>query len=182
NQETAKESVSAAFPSANSPGNLIIAFVRMSTTFQTVNVTDTAGNRYVDAVSQGQTADGHQVHIFYAKNIAGGADTVTASFSATINHSWLAVYEYSGLSTTNPIDQVARAQGSDNSPFSGLITTTSANELEFAATGLPASYTGSVSPGPGYTMQLQDTGTSREANEAALLNVASNQYAGRFNL
>ena len=182
NQETAEESVSASFPSANSPGNLIIAFVRMSTTFQTVNVTDTAGNAYVDAVSQGQTADGHQVHIFYAKNIAGGANTVTASFSATINHSWLAVYEYSGLSTTNPIDQVARAQGSDNSPFSGLITTTSANELEFAATGLPASYTGSVSPGPGYTMQLQDTGTSRAANEAALLNAASNQYAGRFNL
>jgi hypothetical protein len=182
NQGTAVGALSVNFPSANAAGNLIIAFVRMSTTTQTVKVTDTAGNFYIDAVSQGQTADGHQVHIFYAKNIVGGANTVTASFSATNNHPWLAVYEYSGLSTTNPIDQVARAQGSDNSPFSGLITTTSENELEFAATGLPASYTGSVSPGPGYTMQLQDTGTSRAANEAALLNAASNQYAGQFNL
>src|SRR5207248_5091308 len=128
------------------------------------------------------TADGHQTHIFYAKNIAGGANTVTATFSATNNHPWVAIYEYSGLSTTNPIDQVARAQGSDNSPFSGLITTTSDNELEFTATGLPASYTGSVMPGPGYTMQLQDTGTSRAANETDVLTSASNQYPGRFNL
>src|SRR4029077_16106979 len=86
----------------------------------------------------------------------------------------------SGLSTTNPLDQTAHAQGSSNSPFSGLITTTADNELEFAATGLPASFTGTASPGGGYALQLQDTGTSRAATEAAVLNHAANDYAGRF--
>ncbi len=172
-------SLSVSFPSANTPGNLIIAFVRMSTTTQTVTVRDTAGNAYVDAVAQAQTADGHQIHLFYAKHIAGGSNTVTAAFSSTNNHPWLAIYEYSGVSTTNPLDQVARAQGSSNSPFSGLITTTANNELEFAATGLPASYTGSVTPGGGI-LQLQDTGTSRAATETDVLTRTSNDYAGRF--
>src|SRR5262249_11109488 len=71
-QGTAVTSVSSPFPGANTAGDLIVAFVRMSTTSQTVQVTDTAGNVYTDAVSQVQTADGHQVHIFYAKNVAGG--------------------------------------------------------------------------------------------------------------
>jgi hypothetical protein len=177
---TAAGSLSASFPSANTAGNLIVAVVRMSTTTQTVNVRDTAGNTYTDAVSQGQTADGHQVHIFYAKNIAGGTNTVTASFSSTNNHPWVGIYEYSGLSTTNPLDQVAHAQGNGNSPFSGLITTRANNELEIAVSGFPASYTGSVSAGGGLTLQLQDTGRSRAATEAAILTSANNSSAGRF--
>lgn len=181
-ERTAVSSVSVPFPSGNTAGNLIVAFVRMSTATQTVSVTDTAGNLYTDAVSQTQDTDGHQVHIFYAKNVAGGLNTVTATFSSVNNHPWMAVYEYSGLSTTNPLDQTAHAQGSDNSPFTGLITTTSANELEFAAAGFPAtSFTGTVAPGPGYTLEQQDTGTSRAATEDAILSVTG-QYAGRFSL
>src|SRR5206468_2400249 len=114
---TAAGSVSAAFSANNIAGNLIIAFVRMSSTSQTVSLTDSAGNFYRDAVSQAQAADGHQIHIFYAANIRGGANTVRATFSGTNNHPWLAVYEYSGLVTTNPLDQVTHAQGSDSGPF-----------------------------------------------------------------
>jgi hypothetical protein len=154
----------------------------MSTTGETVNVRDTAGNSYIDAISQGQTTDGHQIHIFYAKNIVGGSNTVTATFSSTNNHPWIAVYEYSGLSTTNPLDQTAHAQGNSNSSFSGLITTTADNELEFAATGLPASYTGTASPGGGYSLLLQDTGTSRAATESDVLTHSASDYAGRFSL
>ncbi|HLH29859.1 MAG TPA: SBBP repeat-containing protein [Terriglobia bacterium] len=174
-------SVSTSFSANNSAGNLIIAAVRMSTTYETVTVTDSAGNFYADAVSQVQTADGHQIHIFYAANIRGGANTVHASFSSTNNHPWLAIFEYSGIATTNPLDQVAHAQGNDASPFTGLITTTNANELEFAITGMPATYGGIVSAGPGYAMQTQDTGSSRAAAEAATLS-STGQYAGRFNL
>jgi hypothetical protein len=153
----------------------------MSTTYQTVTVTDSAGNSYLDAVSQAHTADGHQIHIFYAANVRGGANIVHATFSGTNNHPWLAIYEYSGLITTNPLDQVAHAQGSDGSPFTGLITTRHSDELAFAATGMPASYTGVVSDGYGYTLLAQDTGTSRAATEVAALN-STGQYAGRLNL
>jgi hypothetical protein len=75
--------VSVAFPGSNTAGNLIIAFVRMSTSTQTVSISDTVGNAYTQAVAQVQNADGSQVHIFYAKKILSGANTVTATFSST---------------------------------------------------------------------------------------------------
>src|SRR5579885_3130970 len=154
----------------------------MSTTTQTVYVADSMSNLYTDAVSQTQDSDGHQVHIFYAKNIAGGANTVTATFSGVNNHPWMAIYEYTGLSTTNPLDQTAHSQGSDSSPFTGTITTTAANELEFSATGLPATaFSGTVAAGAGYALEQQDVATSRAANEDAVT-AGAGQYGGRFNL
>jgi hypothetical protein len=181
-QGMAVTSVSAQFPSANAAGNLIIAFVRMSSTWQTVTVTDTAGNTYMEAVSQVQTVDDHQVHIFYAKNIAGGANAVTAHFSATNNHPWIAVYEYSGLNATAPLDQTAHAQGNSSTPSSGATAaTTSSNELVFAATGLPASYTGGAGAGTGYALMQQDTATSPAANEAGITSSAGS-VTGVFSL
>jgi hypothetical protein len=174
-------SISAPFRTNNTAGNLIIAFVRMSTIWQTVTVTDSAGNSYIDAVSQAQADDGHQIHIFYAANIQGGTNTVHATFSGANNHPWLAIYEYSGIVPTNPLDQVGHAQGNDSSPFTGLISTAHADELEFAAAGLPASYTGSAAAGSSYTLLAQDTGTSRATTEVAGLSIAG-QYAGSFNL
>src|SRR5262249_35376640 len=119
--------------------------------------------------------------IFYAKNILGGANTITAAFSKRNGGAWLAVYEFNGVSTTNPLDQTAHAQGTDNSPFTGLITTTGSNELEFAATGLPGSYSGTVSAGSGYTMLLQNGGNAAADDEGANTTTAG-QYAGRFGL
>ena len=175
-------SVSKAFASANGAGNLIIAVVRMSTTSQTVTVTDTAGNVYTDAVSQKQTADGHQIHIFYAKNIVAAANTVTAQFSATNNHPWLSIYEYSGLSTTAPLDQVAHAEGYGATASSGTTpSTTSANELVFAASGQPASYAGTASAAYGYAEALKDTGTSRAISEVMTVN-STGSFAGDFGL
>ena len=161
-------SVAVAFPSSNSAGDLIVAFVRMSTTSQTVRVTDTSGNVYTDAVSQVQNADGHQIHIFYAKNIHGGANAVTATFSSANNHLWLAIYEYSGLSTTSPLDQKAAAQGSSATPSTGATYTTSPNELAFVGTGLPASFTGGVTTGSGYAV-LQPRTQVRPVPQTSLL-------------
>jgi thermitase len=175
-------SLSVTFPANNTAGNVIIAFVRMSTTSQTVTVTDSAGNAYTDAVAQAQTTDGHQVHVFYAKNIVGAANTVSATFSATNNHPWVAIYEYSGLSATSPLDQTAHAQGSSSTPNSGATATTArANELVFAAMGLPVSYPGTATAGSGYTLQRQDTGTSRAANETAAV-TSTGSYATTFTL
>jgi hypothetical protein len=174
-------SLAAAFPNSNTPGNLIIVFVRMDTMGQTVSISDSGGNVYQHAISQTQHLDSHQIHIFYAKNIVAGLNTAHATFSSTNSHSWMAIYEYSGLDTANPLDQVAHAQGSGLSPFTGLITTTTANELEFSGGGLPDSFPGTIAPGYGYAMAQQNTGIARAANEAAVLSTAG-QYAGRFYL
>lgn len=154
----------------------------MSTTSETVSLKDSAGNSYIEAVSQAQTIDGHQIHLFYAKNIAGAPNTVTASFSGSNNHPWLAVYEFSGLSATAPLDKTAHAQGSSATVRSGTTSTTSsANELVFAATGLPASFSGTVSPGAGYSPAQQTGSASRAANETAVVS-GTGTFAGTFGL
>ena len=181
---TAVSSLSQAFPTSNTTGNLIVAFVRTSTNSQTVQVTDTLGNVYNDAVSQAQTTDGHQTHIFYAANIMGGANMITASFSGVNNHPWLAIYEYRGLDSKAPLDRTAHAEGSGATASTGLAqTTNSARELVFGGVGLPASSTQTVAADTGFTLLQQDPppDTSRAANEQIVVNTAA-QYAASFAL
>ena len=110
------------------------------------------------------------------------AKTVKATFSAINNHPWLAIYEYRGLSTTNPLDQTASAQGNSATPNSGATATTaSANELLFAATGLPSSYSGTVTAGNGYTILRQDTNTSPADNEGVAV-TSTGAYAATFSV
>ena len=180
---TAVGSISASFNTSTGSGNLILAFVRMSTTSQTVSVTDSAGNNYVDAVSQVQNSDGHQIHLFYARNIKGGLNSVNATFSSTNNHPFLAIYEYSGLHKLNPLDRTTSAQGDGSTTAATPATavTVSANEVVFSGAGLPNAWSGTASAGAGYTIQQQDTGSSRAATEVQTVIIAGS-YSGMFAL
>jgi hypothetical protein len=182
-QGSAVPSVPAAFPTNNTPGDTILVFVRMSTTTQTVSIGDTAGNSYISAVSRAQDTDGHQIHLFYARNIVGGANTVTATFSAANNHPWLAIYELQGLSATAPLDQTASAQGSSSSVSTGATAATkNANEFVFVGAGFNTpSFKGTVSAGAGYTLGRQDTNTSRAATEDQAVS-STGSYTGTFAL
>ena len=160
-------------------GTMAVAFVRMSTTNQTVSVTDSLGNVYTRAVSQAQSTDGHQTAIYYAKNVAAGVNTVTAQFSAANAHPFLAIYEYAGLSATAPLDKVAAAQGNNSNTASSGATaaTIAANELIFSGAGFPNAWPGTVTAGAAYTLLRQDlSGTSRAVNESQTANAA-----GSFN-
>ena len=182
-QGSGVSSLSATFPSTNTAGNLILAFVRMSSSNQSMTLADTAGNAYTQAVGQVQTADGSQAYLYYAKNITGASgNKVTATFSSSNNHPFIAIFEYKGLSTTSPLDQTAHAMGNSSTPNSGLTATTaSANELIFAAMGLPASYSGTQTVGSGYTFLEQDTSSSPAAT-AAQLSTATGTFAASFAL
>ncbi len=174
-------SVTTAYPASNTGGNLIIAFVRMSTSTQTVAIKDALGNDYSEAISQVQDVDGHQIHIFYAKNIGAGANAITATFSSTNMHPWLAVYEYSGLNAAKPLDYVASAQGFGSMASVRNPPTTNSSVLVFSGTGFPATFSGTVTMEKGYSFMQQDIGTARAANEAAIV-PSSGSYAGRFTL
>jgi subtilisin family serine protease len=176
-------SLSQTFSNPNTTGNLIIAFVRMATTFQTVQVTDALGNVYSEAVSQAASA-GSQIHIFYARNIAAGANSVTASFSASNAHSWLSIHEYSGLNASAPLDSTAHAQGSGSTADTGFTAVTvSAPELVFAGLGLPPTSAQTVTPGAGFVILQQDAppNHSRAATEDEIV-TSVGQYAGTFGL
>lgn len=175
-------SVSVGFPSANTAGNLIIALVRMSTTTQTVTVSDTLGNAYVDAVAQPQNADGHQIHIFYAKNIKAGSNTVQATFSAANNHPWLAIYEFSGLSTSAPLNLTHSAQGSSSTTDTGSVAGTGGAQLVFSAAGFPNSWTGTATSGAGYKAGVQSTNTARSDTEYQILSNFTGNYSATFAL
>jgi len=161
-------------------GNTMLVFVRMSTTTQTVTISDTTGNSYVEAVRQVQDQDSHQIRVFYASGIVGGAITVRADFSDNNDHPWLAAFEYAGIRTGNPLDQIAHAQGFGTNDNSGSTPpTTHPYELLFAGTGqLPTTYD-PVTAGPGYVMYQRDGGSSRAAVEAVVVNSAGS-YSAAF--
>ncbi len=167
---SAVTSLACAFASAVTTGNLIVVCIRQSTTSQTCTVTDNHSNVYTQAVSQQQTADGHTVRIYYAKNVTGGTTTVTATFSASNNHPWIFIAEVSGADTTSPLDKTVGAQANGYQIDTGYTAATTANdELIFSVLGLPSSYTGVVSAGDGYYLIAQDptAGLSRAAAETA---------------
>jgi hypothetical protein len=121
-----------AFPSNNIAGNWIGVLIRAGHSGQALNVGDTRGNTYRQAVQFNQTLDapnGETIAIYYAENVAGGANTVTVSESIANNTLRFAILEYSGVATANSLDVTAAAQGSGTTLSSGNATTTAGGDL-----------------------------------------------------
>jgi hypothetical protein len=149
--QTASSTVSVAYKSAQTAGDLNIVVVGWNDTTSSVSsLTDTLGNTYSLAVGP-TTASGARQSIYYAKNIKGGSNTVTATFNQAAVAVDLRVLEYKGLSQTSPLDVSAAAVGSSTTASSGSATTTSANELIFGADTIA---TGTPGPGAGFTTRI----------------------------
>jgi glucose/arabinose dehydrogenase/PKD repeat protein len=122
------------FQNSNTPGNLIVVYAIWSNT-GTASITDTRGNSYAAAAPATRWNNSTwSSQVFYAKNVAGGANTVTGTFGTAINSfGILYVHEYTGMDKINPLDVTAAAIGSARSMDSGSATTTNANDLIFGA-------------------------------------------------
>jgi hypothetical protein len=132
---------------AQTAGNLNIVAVGWNDTTSTVNtVTDTRGNTYTLALGP-TSGTGVRQSIYYARNIAGGSNTVTVTFNQAATFVDVRIFEYSGLDTTNPLDVTAGAAGTGTSANSGSVTTTAANELIFGAGTTAGSFNNTGSPG-----------------------------------
>jgi len=143
---TSASSLAAAYPLAQTAGNLNVVSVMWGDTTRTVSsVTDSKGNSYALAVGPSK-ATGLTSAIYYAKNIASGTNTVTVTFNGTASYPNLNMLEYSGLDTASPLDVSAAATGSGTTANSGSATTTSANELIIGA-GNPSSAFNSAGSG-----------------------------------
>ncbi len=115
-------------PPNNTVGNWIAVGIRVGEPNETITVKDSKGNTYHSATQINQTGDGDTLAIFYAENIAAGANTVTVSVS-TADTLRFAILEFSGVATSGSIDQAIASQGSNASPNSGSITTTASGDL-----------------------------------------------------
>ncbi len=84
------------------------------------SVSDSQGDTFTEVGTQLTSPGGARSRVYYAKNIKGGADTITVNLSS--NSAWIELYvsEYSGIDTTNPIDGQAGASGSAGAVSSGL--------------------------------------------------------------
>jgi hypothetical protein len=140
---------SLAFASNNTAGGLIIVGVNSyGVGTETVTVADTRGNTYVQAGSY-TTSSFVRVSIWYAKNCAAGANTVTITPSATVYLSF-SIGEYSGADTTAPYNSSTGASGNSSAISSGSVAVNDANSLLYG-TGVLWGNTGSGTPGSGFT-------------------------------
>jgi hypothetical protein len=122
-------SLAVAYPVAQTAGNMNVVAVMWGDTTSTVSsVTDSQKNTYVLAVGP-TTASGLSSALYYAANIIGGSNTVTVTFNTTAAWPNVNVMEYSGLSTSNPLDVTSAGTGAGTTANSGSATTTSASEL-----------------------------------------------------
>src|ERR1700690_2044667 len=140
-----------AFPSNNTAGNWIGVVVRAGALNETVMVADSRGNQYHKAVQFNQTVDGFTFAIYYAENIAGGANTVTVSdtISGVLR---FAILEYSGVAAAGSLVGISMDQSHSAAPTSAPSVNTTANGdllLGAVMTGNPQNYTAA----PGFTIE-----------------------------
>jgi len=150
----ASSSSSLAFNSTNTAGNWIAVVARAGKSGQIFTVSDSLHNTYRTAAQLNVTVDtpnGDTLGVFYAENIAGGANTITVADSISGNTLRFAIFEYSGVAQTNSLDAVIAAQGTNTSPNSGSATTSMNGDLLLGAamTAGPAAYTA----GPSYKIE-----------------------------
>jgi hypothetical protein len=149
--QSSNSSVAVAYGKKQTAGDLNIVVVGWGDNTSTISsVTDSLGNTYSRAVGPTSTS-GLQQSIYYAKNIVGGNNTVKVTFNQAAAYPDVRILEYSGLSTSSPLDVTAAAVGSGSSASSGSATTTSGNELIFGAGTSDNFFSGA---GSGFTSRI----------------------------
>src|SRR5262249_23453655 len=150
---------SLAFSSGNTAGNLIVVYAIWSNT-NSASVSDSGGNAYAVAAARKTWGTNWSAQVFYAKNIAGGSNTVTVTFATAVN-SFGAIYvhEYAGIDKVSPLDVSTSAIGASKAMSSGPVTTTNANDLLF---GAGASSNAVTKAGTGWTTRSSASGNRTE--------------------
>jgi chitodextrinase len=148
----AGNTVSVTYAAAQTAGNLNVVVVGWNDSISSVaSVTDSRNNTYLVAAGPTTYAGNATQVIYYAQNIAAGANTVTVTFNTTVNSPDVRVLEYSGIMTSAALDVSAGASGSGTSLSSGTSTTTNANDLLVGANYIGGGF---VAVGSGYTQRL----------------------------
>ncbi len=167
--------ITATFTSNVVAGHLIAVYVTYDNGGGiTLNsVTDSLGNTYTIVQTLTDTVNVQKSSVAYAKNIAGGANTVTATFSAAICCRLIIVHEISGADTAAPLDgnfgQLQAAPGTGvNAVTTGNMTTTANGDYIFGATSDSAQATNqTISAGTGETIRENNSQAAIGGNATA---------------
>jgi chitodextrinase len=152
--QSPQSAVTVKYLSAQQQGDLNVVVVGWNDSSATVkSVGDSSGNTYALAAGPTVLSGVASQAIYYASNIAsaaGGANTVTVSFSTPAVYPDIRVAEYAGIAAGAALDATAAASGSSAAAASGAANTTFANDLIVGA-DLTVQYT---AVGSGFTSRL----------------------------
>lgn len=119
-----------AYPGNVTAGNFLVGYCYSAeVSLATVVATDSLGQTWSEAQSQSQTTDANVMKIVYFANTAGGANSLSCTWTGGGATFRCGISEYSGVVTTSPLDQHTSAQGAGTAADSGNVTPTQDNEL-----------------------------------------------------
>jgi len=140
------------FPASQTAGDLNVVVVGWSdSTSSVTSIADSNNNTYLVAAGPTTSAGNATQLIYYAQNIAAGANTVTVTFSTTVAAPDVRVLEYSGIMASTALDVSAGASGNGANLSSGSATTSNASDLLVGANYVGGAY---LAVGSGYTSRL----------------------------
>jgi hypothetical protein len=170
-----------AFPSANTAGNFIAVAIRAGQTGQDITVSDTRGNTYRRAAQVDLTLDGVTLGLYYAENIAGGANTVAVSDTLTGGSLRFAIFEYLGIATASSLDGTPLfAEGTSTSAETPPLTTGANGDLILGMLSTADSTTHTA--GTGFVMQerVPSMGTKLSVEDQIQASAGSITATGSF--
>jgi hypothetical protein len=159
--------VAKAYTSNVTAGNLLVCILHVYNNGGgpgTITVTDTLGNTWTHAPGglSGYGGLGTD-QIWYVASTLGGANTVTATCTTNggSNYPGFTILEYSGITTSSPVEDHNQATANSSSSSSGNVTTANASELLLGyVTRVDAS--GSATPAAGWTTRETGDGQVSE--------------------
>ncbi|NVB84548.1 MAG: hypothetical protein HOV81_39600 [Kofleriaceae bacterium] len=126
----AQASLAVALPAAIPAGTLVVASLDYDDLNATVSISDTLGSTFVPASAAFQSTR-QTAQTFHAIAPADGTDTITASWSASIQTMTLFVHAYSGIDLAQPLVNAAGKLGSSRTLMTDPIAV-AAHELVVA--------------------------------------------------
>ena len=134
--EATASTISTSFSANNTAGNFVLVSGTIARPSGTLSISDTLGNTYVPVTVP--ITDANQSvtsYLWYVPSCKGGANTVTLT-PAVAGALEIHVSEWSGVSSTYPLDVFASATGTGTNASSGAATTTANGELIYGYTFL----------------------------------------------
>lgn len=181
---TSVSSITITLTSSTTAGNCLAAAIAVNNSGVTVTGI-TLGGSAGNWTQQKTISGGATLFLWTDHNCAGGQTSVVVSLSAAVNVT-AAVYEFSGVVATPPLDQSASASGTSSGTFSSgaTATTTVASEVWFGAAGAKttggAGLVGPSSPWTSITQLVAGTvgATSMVAGYQIVSSTGSAIYSG----
>jgi len=165
-------------PATGSGNLLVVGWQINSSSAALTSITDNVGNAYAKA-GAAQAADSTgATGIWYAKNIAAGATTLTVTPNASVTNAGIVIWEFSGADSSAPLDQSAfmSNQASSATPSAPAVNTTSAKEAVISVAITTQAVTG-IASGNNFTSD-----TSLLANGwAHLITSSTGAYGAQWN-